>query len=150
METNVLTIILSILGSSVITAIITTLGRRRADQASVADIMLENASNDIKQIRLENAELRARLGEMEKKINCLRIDIEERESLIKIADHENAELKKKVEGLEKELCVKNKEIKDLEARTKVLEMALEKVKREWGSQDKKNMETAHLHCTKRS
>ena len=69
METNVLTIILSILGSSVITAIITTLGRRRADQANVADIMLENASNDIKQIRLENAELRARLGEMEKKIN---------------------------------------------------------------------------------
>ena len=130
METNVLTIILSILGSSVITAIITTLGRRRADQASIADIMLENASNDIKQIRLENAELRARLGEMESKINSMRIDIEERESLVKIADHENAELKKKVEGLEKELCVKNKEIKDLEARTKELEMTLDEFKRD--------------------
>lgn len=125
-----LTILLSILGSSVITALITTLGRRRADQASIADIMLENASNDIKQIREENADLRARLGEMEKKINCLRIDIEERESLIKIADHENAELKKKVEGLEKELCVKNKEIRNLEARTKELEMTLDEFKRD--------------------
>lgn len=124
METNVLTIILSILGSSVITAIITTLGRRRADQANIADIMLENASNDIKQIRLENAELRARLGEMESRINSMRIDIEERESLVKIADHKNAELKKKVEGLEKELCVKNKEIKDLEGRIDELEKAL--------------------------
>ena len=112
-----LTILLSILGSSVITALITTLGRRRADQASIADIMLENASNDIKQIREENADLRARLGEMEKKINCMRSDLEERESLIKITDQENNELRKKVEGLEKELCIKNKEIKDLEART---------------------------------
>ncbi len=125
-----LTILLSILGSSVITALITTLGRRRADQASIADIMLENASNDIKQIREENADLRARLGEMEKKINCLRSDLEERESLIKITDHENNELRKKVEGLEKELCIKNKEIKDLEARTKELEMALDAFKRE--------------------
>lgn len=124
-----LTILLSILGSSVITALITTLGRRRADQASIADIMLENASNDIKQIREENADLRARLGEMENRINSMRIDIEERESLVKIADHENAELKKKVDGLEKELCVKNKEIKDLEARTKELEMALDALKR---------------------
>lgn len=124
METNVLTIILSILGSSVITALITTVGKRKADQATIADIMLENASNDIKQIREENADLRTRLGEMEKKINCLRADLEERESLIKIADHENAELKKKVEGLEKELCVKNKEIKDLEGRINELEMAI--------------------------
>lgn len=130
METNVLTIILSILGSSVITAIITTLGKRKSDLASIADIMLENASNDIKQIREENADLRECLVEMEKKINCLRADLEERESLIKITDRENNELRKKVEGLEKELCVKNKEIKDLEGRTKELEMALDNFKRD--------------------
>ena len=121
METNVLTIVLAMLGSSVLTALITVLGRRKTDQATVNDILLENAGNDIRQIREENANLRARIDGLEKRINTLKTDIEEREILIRIAEKENQVLKEKVEGLEKELCQKNIEIVALEGRIKELE-----------------------------
>jgi len=60
MEPEILTIILSILGSSTITALITTLGRRRTDQAVINNTLLENARKDIAQIHLENLRLKAR------------------------------------------------------------------------------------------
>ena len=99
METNVLTILLAMLGSSVITAIITMLGKRRTDQAVINDTLLENARADISQIRQENSDLRVRIDGLEKRINTLKNDIEEREILIRIADKENLELKNKVDGL---------------------------------------------------
>ena len=66
METNTLPIILAILGSSVITALITTLGRRRTDQAVINNTLLENARKYIAQIRTENGELRARIEELDR------------------------------------------------------------------------------------
>ena len=121
METNVLTIVLAMLGSSVLTAIITAMGKRRTDQAVINDTLLENARTDIVQIRKENSELRVRIDGLEKRINTLKTDIEEREILIRIAEKENQALKEKVEGLEKELCQKNIEIVALEGRIKELE-----------------------------
>ena len=121
METNVLTIVLAMLGSSVITAIVTAVGRRKTDQAEINSTLLENARLDITQIRQENTTLRTRIDGLEKRINTLKTDIEEREILIRIAEKENQALKEKVEGLEKELCQKNIEIVALEGRIKELE-----------------------------
>ena len=45
---------MSILGSIVITVLITTLGRQRTDQAVINNTLLENARKDIAHIRLEN------------------------------------------------------------------------------------------------
>ena len=121
METNVLTIVLAMLGSSVITAIVTAVGRRKTDQAEINSTLLENARLDITQIRQENTALRTRIDGLEKRINTLKTDIEEREILIRIAEKENEALKEKVEGLEKELCLKDQEITALEGRIKELE-----------------------------
>ena len=117
------------LGSSVITAIITMLGKRRTDQAVINDTLLENARADISQIRQENSDLRVRIDGLEKRINTLKNDIEEREILIRIADKENLELKNKVDGLEKELCQKDQEIAALEGRIKELEKTLAAMKK---------------------
>lgn len=130
METDVVTILLAMLGSSVLTALITVLGKRKTDQATVNDILLENAGNDIKQIRAENAELRARINELEKKIEAMKNDLEEREILIRIAEKENLELRSKVESLEEKLVLKNQEIAALEGRIQELEKKLEEVKRD--------------------
>lgn len=113
------------LGSSVVTALITVIGRRKTDQAVINDTLLENARLDITQIRQENADLRARIDGLEKRINTLKNDIEEREILVRIAKKENEVLKEKVETLEKELCIKNQEIASLEGRIKELEKKLE-------------------------
>ena len=121
METNVLTIVLAMLGSSVITAIVTAVGRRKTDQAEINSTLLENARLDITQIRQENTALRTRIDGLEKRINTLKTDIEEREILIRIAEKENEALKEKVEGLEKELCVKNQQIQAMDKRIKELE-----------------------------
>ena len=121
MDNNSLTIILSILGSSVITALITTLGKRRTDQSAINNTLLENARKDISQIRTENSELRMRIDAMEKRITTLKTEIEEREILVRIAEKENLELKEKVAALEKEICIKNGQIAALEKRIKELE-----------------------------
>ena len=54
MEREIITILLTILGSSALTALITTLGHRRSDQAVINNTLLENARKDTSQIRLEN------------------------------------------------------------------------------------------------
>ena len=128
MEPTTLPFILAILGSSVITALITTLGRRRTDQAVINNTLLENARKDISQIRIENLRLRARLNEMDKRITSLKTDIEERELLIRIAEKENQQLKEKVDCLEKELGIKNEQMKGMEKRIKELEKALQEMK----------------------
>ena len=128
MEPNTIPFILAILGSSVITALITTLGRRRTDQAVINNTLLENARKDISQIRIENLRLRARLNEMDKRITSLKTDIEERELLIRIAEKENQQLKEKVDCLEKELGIKNEQMKGMEKRIKELEKALQEMK----------------------
>jgi len=60
METDIITILLSMLGSSVITALITTLGGSRTNQVAINNTLLENARKDIAQIHLENLRLKAR------------------------------------------------------------------------------------------
>ena len=91
------------LGSSVLTALITTLGRRKTDQAAINNTLLENARKDIAQIRIENAELRTRIEELEKKISQMTGEIEEKEILNRILKKENEELKEKNRCLENEL-----------------------------------------------
>ena len=103
MEKDILAIILSILGSSTITALITTLGRRKTDQAAINNTLLENARKDIAQIRIENAELRTRIEELEKKISQMTGEIEEKEILNRILKKENEELRQKVQCLETEI-----------------------------------------------
>jgi predicted RNase H-like nuclease (RuvC/YqgF family) len=128
METDIITILLSMLGSSVLTALITTLGRRKTDQVAINNTLLENARKDIAQIRTENGELRAMICALEKKIATLKTDIEEREILIRIAEKENEVLKEKVEHLVQELGIKNKEIVAMQERIKELERSLEDMK----------------------
>ena len=99
MERDIITILLSMLGSSVITALITTLGRRKTDQAVINNTLLENARKDIAQIRTENGELRARIEELEKKISQMAGEIEEREILNHILTKENEELKRQLKAL---------------------------------------------------
>lgn len=53
METNVLIILITTLGSVVITVLITTLGRQRTDQSVSKNALSKNARKDIPQIRLE-------------------------------------------------------------------------------------------------
>ncbi len=114
MERDIITILLSMLGSSVITALITTLGRRKTDQAVINNTLLENARKDIAQIRTENGELRAMICALEKKIATLKTEIEEREILLRIAEKENEGLKEKVSQLTQELGGKNKQIARLQ------------------------------------
>lgn len=128
MEKEIITILISMLGSSVITAMITTLGRRKTDQAVINNTLLENARKDIAQIRTENGELRAMICALEKKIATLKTEIEEREILIRIAEKENEELKEKVERLVQELGEKNSQIQAMEERIKELETKLDNMK----------------------
>lgn len=110
MDTNTLTILLAVLGSSVITAVITALGKRKTDQALINSTLLDNARKDILQIRAENSEMRTRISELEKKITSLQKGIEDYETLLRIAEKENLELKAKNDCLEKELSKIKEEI----------------------------------------
>jgi chromosome segregation ATPase len=128
MEREIITILLSMLGSSVLTALITTLGRRKTDQAVINNTLLENARKDIAQIRTENGELRAMICALEKKIATLKTEIEEREILVRIAEKENQALKEKVDCLVRELGEKNEQIDGMEKRIKELEKTINELK----------------------
>ena len=123
------TILLSILGSSVITAMINVIGRKKVDSATITDLLIKNAEADIREIREENKDLKQRICTMEEKLKNMKTDLDEREVLVKIAEKENAALKKKVDQLILELSDKNKQIAEMEARIKELETKLGEIKR---------------------
>ena len=123
------TILLSILGSSVITAMINVIGRKKLDSATITDLLIKNAEADIREIREENKELKQRICTMEEKLKTMKTDLDEREVLVKIGEKENAALKKKVDQLILELSDKNKQIEEMEVRIKELETKLGEIKR---------------------
>ena len=122
---QITTIIVAIIGSGVLSAVVSALANRGKVKADTFQTIVQSLADtsaklmDVAEHRIaslcERAEkLEARISQLEGEILTLKGDILERERMIDTLQKENASLQSEVEKLQKSVLCRDKRIKELE------------------------------------
>ena len=140
---QITTIIIAIIGSGVLSAIVSALANKGKVKADTFQVIIQSLADtsaklmDVAEHRIANLceraeKLEARISQLEGEIITLKTDVLERERMIDTLQKENANLQSEVEKLQKSVLCRDKRIKELERLVAELTTRLDALN---GSQD---------------